>query len=212
MEKSKHEIKQLEPLHYGTCACIYKVEDNAIKMYYDDTLEKDRLKEEVWKILKEINSSHLISIKKLYKSASLIEGYLYPYQEDANVFLLEDKEYFLNNFKGLHALFDIFSSEKIKVSDAKVENVIYTNEHVVLCDPDGFILTNEKDLQLYNYKRFLLLLKTMLFYEIRKLQLQGIEQQINFFLSTLLSEEKKANSFIKKELFSYQSLKDYLMR
>ena len=128
---------------HGVCATIYRYNEDLCFKRYDRGiyLEKNFLKTDIYKDLRNINHPNLVNSKKiLYKDKKYkytADAYLLSYYKEIyDDFLEIPTEYLLYNLEEIFKLLKIISEYKIRLDDLKRENILLTEENIVLTDPD----------------------------------------------------------------------------
>lgn len=144
----------------GHCSEVHEFNERiCAKVYYDSCLIKNRIEEDIYKDLKTVKTDYLVRIYQLlYKDPScktVADGYLMK-QYTANLLeiLGKEVEFTLYMMEQHLKLFDQLADKHIIVDDLKLENMIYTDEKLVLLDPDLFYYRKDFDVKscrLVNY-------------------------------------------------------------
>lgn len=128
---------------HGYCATIYRYSDDLCFKRYDRgiTLDYNFLKTAIYKDLTNIDHINLVDIKKiLYKDKKYkytADAYLVSYYNEIYKDFLEvPTEYLLYNIEEIFKLMKKLSEYKIRIDDFKRENIILTENNIVLIDPD----------------------------------------------------------------------------
>lgn len=132
----------------GGCSKIYRKGDFILKKYYKETEYEYRLEQEVFHLLKEIDSPIMIKIYELLskfynylngKEDFCVDGYKAQYYEKDPVnVLLKEKDYLLESLLQIENLFDILSDYLIVISDFCFDNSVCTKDGIVIIDPDCY--------------------------------------------------------------------------
>ena len=200
----KLKLGAMEYLNSGDCAKILHNKDTIFKEYYFDTVLNFRLNEKMFDILKNISNPHFIELFDIYSDFYFIEllenkigilpfivdAYTAKYYSDNSVnVLLEHKDYILDNFRELEALFRLFSENKICTDDIKRENTVIGKDGIVIIDPDLFY-TSESS------KEFISTLnKNKLLHLFRSIFINSVENGPNY---------GKNITFIDNELVNFE--------
>lgn len=127
----------------GTTANIYLFKDNLVKIYYNSTLESQKIRKKIFFVLKSINSKNFVSLKDpIYRGEESIfspDGYTMKEVKGGKIVpLYADSEYLLEMIKMLDNLSDILTNERISIFDTNPGNIIFTENNVVVIDPDMY--------------------------------------------------------------------------
>lgn len=170
----------------GHCSEIHHVNEQiCAKVYYDSCLIKNRIEKDIYKDLKTIKTDYLVRMYQLlYKDPSckiVADGYIMK-QYKGNLLEILGKaiEFTLYMMEQHLKLFDQLAARHIIVDDLKPENVIYTDEKIVLLDPDLFYYRKDFDTKLcrlVNYHELVKLYKKIYEEEIIKCKFLDIFQK-----------------------------------
>lgn len=124
----------------GASALIYLENNEATKVYFDEVLENDRLSIDMFNYIKNLNHDYLLKLHK-YELTKLnelvIKSYTYDYLEKIKPkYISNIEEYLLNSFNEIEKLARYLADERIRMMDLYETNTIYTNDKIVLIDPD----------------------------------------------------------------------------
>ena len=211
----KLKLKDMKYLNCGECAKILHNEKIILKEYFSDTVHYYRLNEKMFDILKEINNPHFIELFDIYTDFSFtellknkigimpfsIDAYTAKYYQDNSVnVLLESKDYILENFKELEALFNIFSKNMVCTDDIKKDNTVIGKDGIVIIDPDLFYTINSPIdfISLLNKKNLLNLFRSIITNSIIVKQNYG--KFIAFIDTELVNIEVTNNTNITDEI------------
>lgn len=154
-EKINLRLKDMKYLDCGRCAEVFYDSEFIFKRYFTSTDKNLRMTSSSFDFLKSVNNPHFVQLYDIYTEYSLfeffrskfkgipfkIDAYTAKYYPDDSVNILhENKNYILDNFRELEALFDIFSNENVLVHDASRKNAILSKNGIVLIDPDLFLV------------------------------------------------------------------------
>lgn len=204
----KLRLTAMEYLNSGDCAKISHNKDIIFKEYYSETVLNCRLNERMFDILKNISNPHFIELFDIYSDFNFIElleneigiipfivdAYTAKYYSDNSVnVLFEHRDYILDNFGELEALFKIFSENMICTDDVKRDNTIIGKDGIVIIDPDLFYTMESS-------KEFILALN--------KMKLQHLLKSI--FINSVKNEPNYENNitFIVNELVNFKVTDD----
>ncbi len=190
------------------------------KVYYDSCLIKNRIKEDIYKDLKTIKTDYLVRIYQLlYKDSSskiVADGYLMKqYKDNLLEILGKEIEFTLYMMEQHLKLFDQLADKHIIVTDLKLENMIYTDEKIVLLDPDLFYYRKDldpKSCRLVNYHELVGLYKKIYEEEIFKCKFLDIFQK-EIILDELFSF-KEDSQLVKRLADNFSGYKypiDYVL-
>ncbi len=128
---------------HGVCATVYRYSEDLCLKRYDRGiyLEKNFLKTDIYNDLRNIKHHNLVDIKKIlfkdkkykYRADAYLLSY---YKEIYNDFLEIPTEYLLYNLEEILKLMKKISEYKMRLDDLKRENILLTEEKIVLTDPD----------------------------------------------------------------------------
>ena len=196
---------------HGVCATVYRYSEDLCFKRYDRGiyLEKNFLKTDIYKDLRNINHPNLVNIKKiLYKDKKYkytADAYLLSYYEEIYKNFLEvPTEYLLYNIEEIFKLLKIMSEYKMRLDDLKRENILLTEKSIVLIDPDWWhyeYLTKDKnDIEKLNINNIM-----GMFSEITEKSLQ--DNHLDFLI-----ENNLYDYVISSKLFPLTSNKDRAMK
>ncbi len=136
---------------HGNCAVVYKKDETVLKKYYKDTDAEFRLSPFVFDTLSSYKNEHLFEIYEIYTgvinylkylkgtSPFFVEVYTTPfYLEEIIDILSIDKEYLLENFFEIEAMFNELAPLGIEVNDLKRTNSIFQDDRIIIIDVDCF--------------------------------------------------------------------------
>jgi len=172
-KKIEIDISALKYFNSGHCAKVYRNKDEIVKQYYAHTYLLDRLKINVFNILKQIDHPNFIKLYKAYMTRykNLLINRYYIDMYTAKYYKKEDiiptfinKDYLLDNINNMENLFQIFSDNKIKADDVRVSNVVFTKESIIIIDPDFYKTSKDtrKNIENWNKKILFELFKEIL--------------------------------------------------
>lgn len=212
---------------HGVCATIYRYNENLCFKRYDRGiyLEKNFLKTDIYKDLRNINHPNLVNIKKIlykdkkYKYAA--DAYLLSYYKEIyNDFLEIPTEYLLYNLEKIFKLLKIISEYKIRLDDLKRENILLTEVNIVLTDPDlwdyEYLTKDKNEIEKLNINNVM-----GMFSEITEESLQNnhldflIENNLYHYIISsklfpLTNNKDKAMKVLSKRLNGYKRPIDYI--
>ena len=159
--KLENEDKFSEYVDKGACGEIYRYGDTILKKYYLSTEHFIRIKKDIFDFLKDTDYSCFIKLYNAYMKIDydiksklwfritnhnkfIIDAYTAKYYEKTDIdpaFI--SKEYLLESFYKIESFFNYLSKNKIKVYDIKRENVVFTDDGIVLVDPDLYEFLHE---------------------------------------------------------------------
>lgn len=138
----------------GTCGEIYRYEDVILKKYNFSTEYCIRLQRDIFEFLKSVDFSCIMKLYDIYMNSEytgksklwfriinykkfVIDAYTAKYYEKADTeSTIASKEYLLESFYKIESFFNYLSKNKIKVNDIKSGNTVFTDNGIVLVDPD----------------------------------------------------------------------------
>lgn len=178
-KKFKYDYKDLKHLDQGDCANIFYDNKIIFKIYDEDLPLKYKIQPDIFNVLKEINNPHFIKLYDLYMHVNLLERFLYLihsinfmvdcytakyYKKEKLDPMFMDKEYLLNSLYEIEKIFNELAINKIKVSDIKKNNTVYTNDSIVIIDPDFFRFSTEsqEDIKKWNKRNIITLFESIL--------------------------------------------------
>ena len=196
---------------HGVCATVYRYSEDLCFKRYDRGiyLEKNFLKNDIYKDLSNIKHHNLADIKKiLYKNKKYkytADAYLLSYYEEIYKNFLEvPTEYLLYNIEEIFKLLKIMSEYKMRLDNLKRENILLTEKSIVLIDPDWWhyeYLTKDKnDIEKLNINNIM-----GMFSEITEKSLQ--DNHLDFLI-----ENNLYDYVISSKLFPLTSNKDRAMK
>ena len=196
---------------HGVCATVYRYSEDLCFKRYDRGiyLEKNFLKTDIYKDLRNINHPNLADIKKiLYKDKKYkytADAYLLSYYEEIYKNFLEvPTEYLLYNIEEIFKLLKIMSRYKMRLDDLKRENILLTEKSIVLIDPDWwhyeYLTKDNNDIEKLNINNIM-----GMFSEITEKSLK------NNYLDFLI-ENNLYDYVISNKLFPLTSNKDRAMK
>lgn len=158
-KNSKLDERNMEYLDSGGFANIYFDGEKILKVYHLDSLNpfQGKITLEVFDLLKEIKHPNFMELLDIYSELNLFgrlyrkfnfsdEFFIHAYtakyyrKDDINP-LLENKDYLLDNLNGIDHLCTLLTKLRIRLDDLRTENTIFTNEKMIIIDPDYFRLT-----------------------------------------------------------------------
>ncbi len=141
-------------------ATVYRYNDDLCFKRYDSgiTLNDNFLKTSIYEDLKNIKHFNLVDIKKLlYEDKTyqyMADAYILSYYEEIyNDFLEIPSEYLLYNMEKMLELIKKISAYKIRLHDLKRDNIILTENNIVLINPDRWYYKfkdSEKEIERLN--------------------------------------------------------------
>lgn len=156
----------------GLCGEVYRCDSQWLLKKYRDHCSSDlRLSKDLYDVMKEIDSEHLVEIRDLLfqekreSEMTPIDAYTCRYvQPYADDILLMPTDYLTYNMNELSKVFTKFSECSIRVDDVKGENAIMQKDKIVLIDIDLFykVMMNKGELDNLNQLDLLKLFKEML--------------------------------------------------
>jgi len=177
---NEHEFDLSNRIGNGWCGEVYQYESELVLKKYRDLCHKRlRLKKDVYDIVKDINSPHIVEINELLfkkkREDSIfsvlglenvaVDAYTCKYiKADAIDILNTPTEYLIHNMNELSKLFTELSRHGVRVEDLKASNTIIQEDKIVLIDFDLFhkVLMTNKRLDRLNQLDLLLLFKEII--------------------------------------------------
>lgn len=150
---------ELSYLSKGYCGSVYYNNDMIFKKYHRFAHSCSKLKPEMFDFLKTVNNPHFMEFYEIYCKMDLeqlseyldgnysfkVDAYAAKYYPDDSVkALFEKKDYLLDNFREIEKLFDEFANNGVMVKDSKRENVLLSNNGIIIIDPDLYLFSEEK--------------------------------------------------------------------
>ena len=131
----------------GHNADTYKVGDTTLKIYHDDCYG-DRISDKVFDNLKTVNNACFIKLRdKEYGDNNIIKQYYYDYIEKVNKLMIDlPMDYTYESIIKLQELLNMLNELRIYIEDANSENVIVSNNNIVVIDPDLYKIYNRESL------------------------------------------------------------------
>lgn len=213
-------------MNHGKCGTIYKLNDNLCLKRYDRGIYFNHclLNTNIYEVLNKIKSDNLVDIKMaLYKNKDdqyISDAYLLAYYEEKyDEFLEIPSDYLIYNLENIFKLIKEISTYEIRLFDLKRENIILTENNIVLIDPDRWyydFTSNTKEIEKLNINNIM-----AMFNEITKESLQEnyfdflVENNLyNYIISgklfPLTSNKDKAIKVLSKRLNNYKRPIDYV--
>ena len=226
-DRDKNKIKfntiNMKCIGKGTCGKVYKHNNNAVKIYYNDTAEFLRLKPERFDLFKSITNPHFIKLKNIYRknpspfdknkefvTAAYETAY---YQEDKTSIIEKPMDYLLDNLSELEILLTYFTSEHILTDDLKYCNTILCKNDIVLIDPDNYRIYKDslRYIALRNKENLLNLTNSILYNSLKDYD-KNLLKDINVQLIKFnVHESTNVTYQVSKVLKKYKTLRDYYM-
>ncbi len=144
---------------HGDCASVYFIDDYALKVYYTYTQLENRITKEIYDVVNNIDNRHLAKIWELlierihFDHAKTvdenftnkrIDAYRMPKIAKSNTNFLDlDMNFILDMISELDSLARELSHDGIMIEDTKVDNMIVTDDNIVLIDWDMYRLTDK---------------------------------------------------------------------
>lgn len=207
---------------HGHCAEIHKINNQVCaKIYYDECFFGNRIYKSMYEDLKTIKSDYLVKIYQLlYQDLNqeIIGGYLMKYYIDNPlVFLYGKVEFTLSMMEEHLKLMDQLANKHIIVDDLSRKNIIYTDDKIIMIDPDLFSHNYEDGYEIFrcnllNYHHLYLFYKTLFRNEISKYASLDICQ--SFRIADLLFDFDNDRQMVKSledNLRGYQYPIDYVL-
>lgn len=144
-------------LSSGGCAKIFSDGKTILKCYYENLGSIYRIDCSLFCILRDIINDNFIELYESCPIDSFVEtlkynlglpylvgAYTAKFYKEGNIDILKcNKDYLLDNLFRIEKLFYEFALQQITVYDLKRDNVILTNNNIVIIDPDMFYISNE---------------------------------------------------------------------
>ena len=192
---------------HGVCATVYRYSEDLCLKRYDRGiyLEKNFLKTDIYNDLRNIKHHNLVDIKKIlfkdkkykYRADAYLLSY---YKEIYNDFLEIPTEYLLYNLEEILKLMKKISEYKMRLDDLKRENILLTEEKIVLTDPDwwyhDFISEDINEIEKLNINNIMAMFNNI------------TEESLINNHSDFLKKNKLYNYVISSKLFPLTSNKD----
>jgi hypothetical protein len=132
-----------EPSFNGKSAQIFLIDDICFKQYYKYSTSRVRMNIEMFNIIKQLDSPNIYKLLDYFYENERIDAYEYLYIKDTFVDIIKwPTEYLLYNLERLENIINIFTELKIWIKDFKRENVVYSNDDIILIDLDCCKVTN----------------------------------------------------------------------
>ena len=121
----------------GHNADTYRVGNTTLKIYHEDCYN-DRISDEVFDSLKGINNASFIKLRdKKYSKKDVIKQYYYDYIEKIDKLMIDlPMDYTYESIIKLQELLNKLNELRIYIEDANEDNVIVSNNNIVVIDPD----------------------------------------------------------------------------
>ena len=212
---------------HGVCATIYRYNEDLCFKRYDRGiyLEKNFLKTDIYKDLRNINHPNLADIKKiLYKDKKYkytADAYLLSYYKEIyDDFLEIPTKYLLYNMEELFKLMKEISSLQIRLDlyDLKRTNLILTDTNIILIDPDSWFIKRDNifDIEKLNINNILGMFGKITEESLRTNYLEFLiknnlyDYNISHKLFPLTTNKDKAMKVLSKRLKGYKRPIDYV--
>ena len=207
-------------INNGEYGNVYRYNENqCIKIYNDKDFKiKYFLTTYLFNTLKEITSTNLVSIDELlyknnkyeFKADAYIMKY---YQEIYKNILLMPSDYLIENIENLFVLSKELSKRHIILDDLKKDNTIFTEDKIVLIDPEHYILDkniSQREILHINNSTISCLFNQITLNELKKYYNNQISA---IYTDKLFPVTTRSNTQIKvlsKRLSTYKSPIDYI--
>lgn len=219
-EKNKKVEITSKMFDRGHCAEIHKINDQVCaKIYYDDCSFENRIYKSMYEDLKTIKSDYLVKLYQLlYKDLNheIIRGYIMKYYIDNPlIFLYKEVEFALSMMEEHLKLIDQLSERNIIVEDLSRENIVYSDDKVIIIDPDLFYHNYEDPYEinlcnLLNYRKLFIFYKILFQNEIKKI----LDVCQGFKISELLFDFNSDRQMVKSLKDNFRGYKypiDYVL-
>lgn len=207
--------------YIGECFCarVFSAGGTILKCYKKRMPTANEITSGLFKILKSFKNPNFIELYGSAPERSLIEkiraklglsyivgGYTAKYYQKGNIDILNGcKEYLLWNLFNLEILLNEFTENQIVAHDLSRDNVIYTNDDIVIVDPDlfGEFKVSKEIIKAINRKELIYLLESMIidsFNETDEKKLKKITKIVEKFLNSIYFDKNVeiANGLSKK--------------
>lgn len=203
----------------GFCARVFSDGGTILKCYKKSMPTANGITSGLFKILKSFKNPNFIELYGSVLERSLIEkiraklglsyivgGYTTKYYQKGNIDILNGcKEYLLWNLFNLEILLNEFTENQIVAHGLSRDNVIYTNDDIVIVDPDlfGEFKVSKEIIKAINRKELIYLLESMIidsFNETDEKKLKKITKIVEKFLNSIYFDKNVeiANGLSKK--------------
>ena len=164
----------------GKCAKLFRDNNTVLKSYKFDCTYRYYFSKEVFDKLKELDLESIVKLYDyfyLYKKGKFghilkPDAYTMEYVNNPNINLLDqDKEYLLDIMSKLEKDINILTNNKIRLSDAHYQNIIFQEKGAKIIDIDllrNVKLLNKKKLLLFNKIELLYYIISILKYELKQ--------------------------------------------
>ncbi len=216
--------KKINACH-GECGTIYRYTDSLCFKRYDRNIQNEVyfLGTDIYKVLSQINSPNLVDIKELLfkdkEKRNVADAYILKYYIETYESLLErPTEYLLTNMEGIFSLLKEISNYEIRIRDLKRENLIFTDKHIVLIDPDWwyFYKLNKKEILKLNINNIMGLFNRLIETDLRNNYSDFFtnnnlyEYVVSNKLFPITNNPDKAMKVLSKRLGGYKKPIDYV--
>ena len=203
----------------GFWARVFSDGGTILKCYKKRMPTANEIISDLFKILKSFKNPNFIELYGSVLERSLIEkiraklglsyivgGYTAKYYQEENIDILNGcKEYLLWNLFNLEILLNEFTENQIVAHDLSRDNVIYTNDDIVIVDPDlfGEFKVSKEIIKAINRNELIYLLESMIidsFNEPDEKKLKKITKIVEKFLNSIYFDKNVeiANGLSKK--------------
>ena len=217
-EKNKYKFNTINMnlIGSGSCGKVYKYNNNALKIYNDDTADNIRLKIKQFEQFKTITNPHFIRLIKVFpfkiNQNFLVDAYESSfYEKDSTSIIEKPIDYLLDNIAEIEMLLTYLTNEHILTHDLRYHNVILQKNNIVLIDPDSFYFYTDSTRYIGNKNKenLVTLINTILYHSIMEYD-EEIYNNWDKVLFRYSSYEKiNVTHCISKTLKKYNTLKDF---
>ena len=181
MYNSKRELISFDGFEYlneGKCAKVYKRDHEVFKLYKHDTKYNYFLSKKMFKTIKKLNLSTIVSLYDYYyyyddffSRHSLIDGYSMGYVEkDKSLVIDKPTDYLLYIANKFDETVEILTTNNVLIRDPHYGNIVFGKEAATLIDVDTYEfchLVSHQDLKQENQRAILDILSSQLIHELR---------------------------------------------
>ena len=164
---TEFDTSEFEYFNHGNSSNIFRKDDLALKLYFNECRDFFRIKKATFKLLKELNDSGIVrlydyfyrSTNSLYKLGS-IDAYTMEYIESKPFEFRElEKQLFIELIEKLDETIMNLSNHGIALDDLNKGNFVLSPQGFKIVDPDMFHKSNirQKDCFLYHSNKTYLL-------------------------------------------------------
>lgn len=160
MESVKYSDRKTSFTHRigeGEFGSVYRYDDIVIKKYFRNYATGGHIKEDIFYTLKDINSKTFMDLidcsittvesKGLDYGKKVIRAYSSKYVKKSNKKSIDmPMDYTINSIYEMFKLIKIFNELGIRIEDTFGDNLIVTDENIVIIDPDFYSFDKRLDI------------------------------------------------------------------